>query len=160
MQIFLAFTVSAHNSVPWLERGRPRAGRPDALILDGPVWHHWPQLLLWLPFQASIFYLLFSWSISKLPTQCSCQCKAALPALTVAVFTLLSWRGPQDHDWVLHWHSVELFVALANQQCMASGDSFAAGRLLTPYEAHACSDLKSAEAEESKTKKAAVCRGL
>ena len=68
VQIFFAFTVSAHNSVPWLERGKPRPGRPDALILDAPIWHHWPQLLLWIPFQASIFYLLFAWGDSKLPT--------------------------------------------------------------------------------------------
>ena len=83
MQIFLAFTVSAHNSVPWLEGGRPRPGRPDALILDAPLWHHWPQLLIWLPFQASIFYLLFAWGDSELPAyypqhmmmlRCHCCC--------------------------------------------------------------------------------------
>lgn len=66
MQVFFAFTVAAHNSMPWLTKGRPHPGRPDALILDAPVWHHWPPLLIWLPFQASIIYLLSDWAASML----------------------------------------------------------------------------------------------
>ena len=65
-QVFFGCTVSAHNSMPWLERGgRPYPGRPDALILDAPLWHHWPQVLIWVPFQASIFYVLAAWTQSE-----------------------------------------------------------------------------------------------
>ena len=67
MQVFFAFTLAAHNSMPWLTKGRPHPGRPDALILDAPVWHHWPQLLIWLPFQGSIIYLLSAWAASEPP---------------------------------------------------------------------------------------------
>ncbi len=67
LQVFCAFTISAHNAIPWFKNGKPHPGRPDALILDAPVWHHWPQLLIWLPFQASILYFLFAWGDSKLP---------------------------------------------------------------------------------------------
>ena len=67
MQVFFAFTVSAHNSMPWLTKGRPHPGRPDPLILDAPLWHHWPEMLIWLPFQASIIYLLSAWAASKFP---------------------------------------------------------------------------------------------
>ena len=62
--MFFAFTVSAHNSMPWLTKGRPHPGRPDPLILDAPLWHHWPEMLIWLPFQASIIYLLSAWAAS------------------------------------------------------------------------------------------------
>ena len=64
-QVFVAFTVAAHNSMPWLTKGKPHPGRPDMLILDAPLWHHWPQLLVWLPFEASILYLISAWADSK-----------------------------------------------------------------------------------------------
>ena len=63
--MFFAFTVSAHNAMPWLRKGKPHPGRPDPLILDAPLWHHWPEMLIWLPFQASIIYLLFAWAASR-----------------------------------------------------------------------------------------------
>ena len=68
MQVFFAFTVSAHNSMPWLTKGRPHPGRPDPLILDAPLWHHWPEMLIWLPFQGSIIYLLSAWAASGFPS--------------------------------------------------------------------------------------------
>ncbi|EIE24300.1 alpha/beta-hydrolase [Coccomyxa subellipsoidea C-169] len=52
--IFLTLTVSAHNSNPWLHKGKPVSTSPDPLILDAPIWYHAPKLLLWCGFQGTI----------------------------------------------------------------------------------------------------------
>ena len=98
-QVFFGLTVSAHNSMPWLERGgRPHPGRPDSLILDAPLWHHWPQVLIWVPFQASIFYVLAAWTQSEPLVQSYLKGIA-----TQQVFRRACLRGSDVMCWVIPW---------------------------------------------------------
>ena len=98
-QVFFGLTASAHNSMPWLEGGgRPHRGRPDALILDAPLWHHWPQVLIWAPFQASIFYVLAAWTRSEPLVQSHLKGIA-----TQQVFRRACLCGTDVMCWVTFW---------------------------------------------------------
>jgi hypothetical protein len=90
--------------------------RPDPLLLDAPLLAvHWPKLLLWAPFQASIFYDFIKQIISELPDslpgvfwahhQCPPRLTVIAPALTQAcgcadpmhVVTCLPGRVKLEH---------------------------------------------------------------
>jgi hypothetical protein len=57
---FMLVVLHAHFLIPWWKNGKP-VDKEDSLVLDAPIWYHWPKFLLGAIFQIGlIFFVLWS----------------------------------------------------------------------------------------------------